>query len=113
MNTEHPVVEEKRTVLVFFHKGDGLLGHAVFDVLVRFGGIRVEILELPWCHITASGAGTGPMGEIHVEGVFEGRVGFRAEVPFSEVTRGVSGGLEAPGECLIGGVETADRFGHG
>jgi hypothetical protein len=93
-----------------FHESGGFLGHAVFDVLVRDGGVVVEVFELPRGDEAAGGAGAGPVGEIDGEGVFQRRVGLRAEVPFSEVAGGVSGGFEALGERRIGGFEAADGF---
>lgn len=56
VDTEHPVVQEERSVAVFFHPSAGLDRHSVFDVLVRDIGVVVKVFELPRGNKTASRA---------------------------------------------------------
>ena len=71
MDAEHPVVQEKRAILIVLDEGGGFLGHAVFDVLVGLTGIGVEVFEFPRGDKAAGGTGAGPVREVDVEAVLK------------------------------------------
>ena len=88
VDAEHPVVEEEGLVPIRFEIGDGFVGHAIFDVFVGRGWVK--IWKFPGSDKRACRSGSGPMWNVDIEALFEGREGLGSEVPFSEVRGGVS-----------------------
>ena len=109
VDAELPVVEEKRSILILFHPRHGLGGHAVLDVLAR--GVGLEIGVSPRSDEGSRRAGARPMGEIHVEAVFQRGIRGWSEMPFAEVAGGISGGLEDLRQGWVSGLQTGDRNG--
>ena len=109
MHAEHPVVQEKRPVLVLLHPRDGHLRHAILDVLIRLAGVRVEVLELPRRDITPRRCRPGEMRYIAIEAVLQRRIRFRPEMPFSKVPRRVTSGSQRLRQGLVSRVQPCRR----
>jgi len=109
VDAELPVVEEEGSVPVRFHPRDGLGGHAVLEMLA--GGAFLEVLELPRRDEAARRAGAGVVRDVHVEAVLQRRIRLRPEVPFAEVSGGVTGGLQRLRERGVARLQPRRRLG--
>ncbi len=105
MHAELPVVQVKRTILVFFDEGDRLLRHAVLDVLAGFGGL--EFGKCPGRDEIARRSRARPVRDVHVEPLLERRVGRMPQMPLAEMPGGVAVGLHHVADGVIFGVEPA------
>ncbi len=112
MNAEHPVVQKEGFVLVLLQKGDGFLGHPIFDVLVGNVGVVIKVFELPRCHVAARRPGTGMVRNIDIETMLKRRVGLRTEMPFPKVTGRIAVVLEHLGQRVVVGAEPRDGIGN-
>lgn len=111
VDAEHPVVEVKGVALVFLHERDGLLRHAILDVLVGHAGVVVEVLELPRRDVTARRPRPRPMRHIDIEALLQRGIRLGAEMPFAEVPGRVAGGLQRFRERRVFGFQPRRRLG--
>ncbi len=108
VNGELPVVHEERFALVRFEKGYRFVAHAVFDALLRV--LLFEVLESPRSDKTSGWSRAVPVRNVDIETVFIGRIGYRSEMPLSEMDRCVAFRPIALCEGFVFRIETGDRL---
>ncbi len=88
MHGELPIIHEKRLGSVATCQPmDGLLCHAIFDVLSRFPFFKIRVGVAPGSQVAILGTGTMPMWKVHIKTHVQRCMRFQPQVPLPKVCR--------------------------